>query len=179
MVCQTDTDSFMVGWYEVQFKCPLKIPVHWTLTTFTSTPSICCHSMRKLTYHHQNPNLKSKIQNRIPKFQIPNSKLQIPSVHRLVPMCGGPTAQMVVRRRGAAHSCYPEPATLQPRALISLWNVGFLDGIRILRCLFWNFDLLVNPHLGSEARIISNQIAKLSYNSWIWENRLSVIILIK
>ena len=28
LVCQTDTDSFMVGWYEVQFKCPLKIPVH-------------------------------------------------------------------------------------------------------------------------------------------------------
>ena len=122
---------------------------------------------------------KYKFQNRIPKFQIPNSKLQIPSVHRLVPMCGGPTAQMVVRRRGAAHSCYPEPAPLQPGALISLWNVGFLDGIRISRCLFWIFDLLVNPHLGSEARIISNQIAKLSFNSWIWENRLSVIILIK
>ena len=135
--------------------------IELTLTTFTSTPSICCHSMRKLTYHHQNPNLKSKIQKRIPKFQIPNFKLQIPSVHRLVPMCGGPTAQMVVRRRGAAHSCYPEPAPLQPRALISLWNVGFLDGIRISRCLFWIFDLLVNPHLGSEARIISNQIAKL------------------
>ena len=83
---------------------------------------------------------KYKFQNRIPKFQIPNSKLQIPSVHRLVPMCGGPTAQMVVRRRGAAHSCYPEPAPLQPRALISLWNVGFLDGIiRISRWLlkFW------------------------------------------
>ena len=28
LVGQTDTDSFMVGWYEVQFKCPLKIPVH-------------------------------------------------------------------------------------------------------------------------------------------------------
>ena len=91
-------------------------------------------------YHHTNPNLKSK-------FQIPNSKLQIPSVHRLVPMCGGPTAQMVVRRRGAAHSCYPEPAPLQPRALISLWNVGFLDGIRISRWLL-NFWFIGKPTFG-------------------------------
>ena len=134
------------------------------------------NSINLLSFHAE-----AYLQVQIPtsKIEFPNSKLQIPSVHRLVPMCGGPTAQMVVRRRGAAHSCYPEPAPLQPRALISLWNVGFLDDIRISRCLFWIFDLLVNPHLGSEARIISNQIAKLSFNSWIWENRLSVIILIK
>ena len=71
-------------------------------------------------YHHTNPNLKSKFQNTKSKLGFPNSTLQIPSVHQLVPMCGGPTAQMVVGRRGAAHSCYPEPAPLQPRALISL-----------------------------------------------------------
>ena len=71
-------------------------------------------------YHHTNPNLKSKFQNTKSKLGFPNSTLQIPSVHRLVPMCGGPTAQMVVGRRGAAHSCYPEPAPLQPRARISL-----------------------------------------------------------
>ena len=63
LVGQTDTVIFMVGWYEVQFKCPLKIPVHSTLTTFTSTPSICCHSMRKLTckYKFQHPKSNSQI----------------------------------------------------------------------------------------------------------------------
>ena len=92
LVGQTDTGSFMVGWYEVQFKCPLKIPVHWTLTTFTSTPSICCHSMQKLTctiYHHPNPNLKSKIQSTNSKIGFPNSKSQILSCkfHQSTGLC--------------------------------------------------------------------------------------------
>ena len=66
--------------------------IELTLTTFTSTPSICCHSMRKLIctiYHHPNPNVESKIQSTNSKIGFPNSKSQILSCkfHQSTGLC--------------------------------------------------------------------------------------------
>ena len=145
----------MAGWYEVQFKCPLKIPVHWTLTIFTSTPSICCHSMRKLTctiYHHSNPNLKSKIQSTNSKIGFPDSKSQILSCkfHQSTGLCpcvearlpkwwfgGGGRPTVAIR---SPHHYNPEPWFLC-EMLYSWWHSNFA-------VTFLNFWFIGKPTFG-------------------------------
>ena len=143
MVGQTDTGSLMVGWYEAQFKCPLKIPVHWTLTIFASTPSICCHSMWIVEAYLQNiPPYQSKSKVQIPKYKfqnrIPKSQILRCKFHQSTGLCpcvearlpkwwfgGGGRPTVAIR---SPHHYNPEPWVLCKICWISWWHsVTFLS----------------------------------------------------